>query len=275
MNGRGSVFKTLTWFMVPLLAAFVAGCGGGAGEGDQSDPAQLTSPGAGIGVGGAGRGPAPIDLRTAGNFVILARTEITNGPTSAIIGNVGLSPATGAAIDLTCAEVTGVIYTVGAAGPPCRVRNASLLSAAVADAVNAFENDGKGRAPDYTGLGGGNIGGHNLGPATYKWSTGVQIPANLTLTGGPNDVWIFLITQDLSVGSGVQIILAGGALPENVYWLTLAADADVDIGMNAQFKGVIMSETSIVMRTGASIVGRVLAATAVNLDQNAITQPSR
>jgi hypothetical protein len=121
--------------------------------------------------------------------------------------------------------------------------------------------------------GGGNIGGLNLLPATYKWSTGVQIPTNLTLTGGPNDVWIFLITQDLIVSSGVQIMLAGGALPQNVYWLTLAADADVNLGATSQFQGVIMSETSIAMKTGASIIGRLLAATAISLDQNTVTQP--
>jgi hypothetical protein len=47
----------------------------------------------------------------------------------------------------------------------------------------------------------------------------------------------------------VQIILAGGALPKNVYWQTFAA---ADIGMTSKFSGVILSQTSIAMKTGAS-----------------------
>jgi hypothetical protein len=202
--------------------------------------------------------------------VILAESAITNVPSSAVTGNVGLSPATGAGIGLTCVEVTGVINSVDAAGPlPCRVTNPVGLTAAIGDKGLAY-TDATGRAPDYTELGGGNIGGLNLGPATYKWGTGVLIPANLTLTGGANDVWIFQIAQGLTVSSGVQIILAGGALPQNIYWATFAA---ADIGTTAQFKGVILSQTSIAMKTGSSLDGRLFAGTAVTLDQNRVTQP--
>ena len=97
-------------------------------------------------------------------------------------------------------------------------------------------------------------------------------PANLTLTGGANDVWIFLIENDLIVSSGAQIILAGGALPQNVYWLTVIKA--VELGANSQFKGVILAETVIVMKTGASIDGRLLATNAVNLNANRVTQPA-
>jgi len=49
-----------------------------------------------------------INLRSAGNYVILAGSEISNIPTSAITGNIGLSPAAGSMI-------TGfsMIYTTG------------------------------------------------------------------------------------------------------------------------------------------------------------------
>ena len=110
-----------------------------------------------------------------------------------------------------------------------------------------------------------------LPPATYRWSTGVQISANLTLQGGPNDVWIFLIEHDLVVGPGVQIVLMDGALPQNIYWVTLVDN--VEIGAGASFAGVILAETSIDMKTGASINGRLLAAQWINLDGNTVTQP--
>ena len=152
--------------------------------------------------------------------------------------------------------------------------NASRLTTAKNDGVTAFF-DAKGRAPDYVDLGGGNLGGRNLGPATYNWNTPVVIPSNLTLTGGPDDVWIFQIWQpdpdaiSVTVGSGVQIILAGGALPQNVYWQIGAAD----LGPGSQFKGVMIADFSIAMRTGASIDGRVLAGSAADLDQSRVTQP--
>ena len=272
-----------------LLSTFIAGCGGGgdatvaagpSASGGASTGASasggsamaITS--AGVqgngGVGGIGKGPTPVNLRSAANFAILAQSAITNVPTSAVTGDVGLSPATGAGIGLTCVEVTGSVYSVDAAGPlPCRITDATRLTAAISDKGTAY-TDAAGRSPDYTELGGGNIGGLNLGPATYKWGTGVLIPTNLTLTGGPNDVWIFQIAQGLTVSPGVQIILAGGALPQNIFWQTFAA---ADIGTTVAFNGVILSQTSIAMKTGASINGRLFAGTAVTLASNAVTKP--
>jgi hypothetical protein len=268
MNRIERLFKPLMSVTPLLLAALLAGCGGGD---DRIGASASTAAGMGTGAGGAGRGPAPVNLRAAGNFVILASSQITNVPTSAVTGDVGLRPATGAGIGLTCAQVTGAIYTVDAAGPlPCRVTDATRLTTAIGDKGTAY-TDAAGRAPDYTEVGAGNIGGLNLGPATYKWSSAVVIPTNVTLTGGPNDVWIFQIAQGLTVSSGVRIILAGGALAKNVYWQTFAA---ADIGTTSKFNGVILSLTSIAMKTGASINGRLLAGTAVTLDQNKVTQPA-
>lgn len=264
----------LLWLIPLFMGAVLAGCGGGGSGGSDVFGGVASTPtaaGTGTGVAGIGRGPAPVNLGAAGNFVILAQSAVTDVPTSAVTGNVGVSPITGASIGLTCAEVTGTIYSVDATGPlPCRVTDASLLTAAIGAKGTAY-TDAAGRAPDVTELGAGNIGGLNLGPATYKWSSNVLIPSNLTLTGGPKDVWIFQIAQGLTVSSGVQVILAGGALSKNVFWQTFAA---ADIGTTAKFSGVILSQTSIAMKTGASIDGRLLAGTAVTLDHNAVTQPA-
>ena len=271
MNRFGSFSKLMPWIPALLLTAAVAGCGGG-GDGKGFPKANTavgppTAAGVGTGVAGAGRGPSPVIMGTAGNFVILARSTITDVPNSAVTGNVGLSPAPGSALLLTCAEVTGVINTVDAGGPlPCRVTDSVGLTTAINDQGTAY-TDATGRAPDYTELATGNLGGLNLGPATYKGSTGVIIPSTLTLTGGPNDVWIFQIAQGLSLSSGVQINLAGGALAQNVYWATFAA---ADLGTTSQFKGTLLSQTSITMKTGATINGRLSAGTAVNLDTNTV-----
>jgi hypothetical protein len=275
MNGK--TFKPLTWSIALLLAVVVAGCGGSGGGGSSSAASTPTAPGAGTGAGGAGTGPSPVNLGGAGNFVILAKSAISTVPASAITGNLGLSPAAASFITgftlvadatnqfSTSTQVTGQVFAADYAVP-----TPSNLTTAVLDMQAAY-TDAAGRAPDYTELGAGNIGGLNLGPATYKWGTGVLIPSNVTLTGGPNDVWIFQIAQDLTVSSGVQIVLAGGALPKNIFWQTFGA---ADFGTTSHFEGVVLSQTSITVHTGASVNGRLLAQTAVTLDQNMVTQPA-
>ncbi|HTF14456.1 MAG TPA: ice-binding family protein, partial [Burkholderiales bacterium] len=183
MNRFENLLKPPMWSVALLLAAFAAGCGSSdSGGGSAAATPAPTAPGAGTGVGGAGQGPAPVNLGGAGTFVILAQSAITDVPTSAVTGDVGLSPRTGADIGLTCVEVTGVMYSVDAAGPACAVMNPSLLTAAI-DAKGTAYTDANGRAPDYTEVGAGNIGGMTLPPAVYKWGTGVLIPTDVTLSG--------------------------------------------------------------------------------------------
>lgn len=278
MNRFGSLSKLMPLIPALLLSVAVAGCGSsgsgsGGGNGFPSSRAG-NAPGQGTGVGGAGRGPAPVIMGSAANFRILAQSAVSDVPTSAITGEVGLSPAAGTFVTgLTCPEVTGSsatpihVATAGGANiAACSFIDSSALTTAVNDAGTAY-TDANSRAPDYTELGAGNISGLNLAPATYKWSSSVLIASNLTLTGGPNDVWIFQIAQGLTVSPGVQIILAGGALPQNIYWATFAA---ASLNTTSKFKGTILSQTSIGMQTGATINGRLFAGTAVSLDQNAV-----
>ena len=129
--------------------------------------------------------------------------------------------------------------------------------------------DAAGRAPGVTELGAGNIGGMTIGPGVYKWGTGVLIASDVTLSGGSTDVWIFQIAQDLTVSSATKVILAGGASPKNVFWQVAGL---ADLGTTAHCEGVILSQTSITLRTGASINGRLLAQTAVTIDGSTVTQ---
>lgn len=215
---------------------------------------------------------APVSLGTAGTFALLTKTGITDVYASAINGDVGASPITGAAIGLTCGEVmTGIIYSVDAAGPPCKITNAALLTTAVGDMETAY-TDAAGRTfPDFIDLGTGEIGGQTLVPGLYKWGTDVLISTDVTLSGGPNDVWIFQIAGGINQASATRVTLAGGALAKNVFWQSAGA---VSIGTTAHFEGVILAKTMVAVKTGASVNGRLLAQTAVTLQQNAVTQPA-
>lgn len=231
-----------------------------------------------VGIGAAGAagasaetlGLAPVDLGTAGSFAILSKAGVTDVYASAITGNVGASPITGAAIHLACDEVTGLIFSVDAAGPACKITAPSYLSSAVGDMGTAY-TDAAGRVnPDYVNLGAGEIGGLTLTPGLYTWSTDVTLSGDVALNGGPNDVFIFQVAGDIRQASAKNVTLTGGARAENVFWQTAG---EASIGTTAHFEGTILSSTLIAMKTGATINGRLLAQTAVTLQSNTVNKP--
>jgi hypothetical protein len=145
------------------------------------------------------------------------------------------------------------------------------LTTAVGDMETAY-TDAAGRpGPNFTELGAGDISGLTLVPGLYKWGTGVSINTNVTLKGGPNDVWIFQIAGGITQANGTRITLINGALPKNIFWQSFGI---VALGTTAHFEGVILSKTAITLNTGATINGRLLAQTAVTLNASTVTQPA-
>ncbi|HEY5043019.1 MAG TPA: ice-binding family protein [Verrucomicrobiae bacterium] len=221
---------------------------------------------------------SPVNLGTAGNFVILTKSGISTVPPSAITGNIGVSPInstaiTGFALSLTAAspfatstQVTGNVYAPDYAAP-----TPANLTTAIGDMQTAYTDAAGRTSPDHTELGSGQIGGLTLDPGLYKWSTDVLISSDVTLNGGPNDVWIFQIAGKITQASGTRIHLTGGASAANIFW---QAFGDVSLGTTTHFEGIILAQTSISLDTGASINGRLLAQTAVTLDANTVTFPA-
>lgn len=220
----------------------------------------------------ASKGPVPVSLGEAAPFAILSQSGITNVYQSAIVGNVGTSPITGAALLLTCGEVVGETYTVDAAGPlPCAVADATLLTLAVGDMGLAYDDAAGRLSPDFTELGAGEIGELTLAPGLYKWATGLFIITDVTFSGGPDDVWILQVAGTLNQANGTQVTLAGGAQAKNIFWQVAGS---VTLGTNAHFEGIVLGKTMIAVKTGTSVTGRLLAQTAVTLQKNAITEPA-
>jgi len=213
---------------------------------------------------------APVDLGTARHFVILTESGITDVPGSAITGNVGVSPITGAADHLTCAEVTGEVYSVDAAGPaPCNIIDPTDLTAAVDDMHTAY-TDAAGRAPTTTNLDGGNIGGLTLRPGVYNWTTDVKIASDLKLRGGMKGVWIFQIAGNLNVDNAVKVVVRRSALSRHIFW-QVAGEAT--LGTGSHVEGIVLSKNKVTMGTDASVKGRLYAQTALTLQMNTITAP--
>ncbi len=216
-------------------------------------------------------GPAPVDLGDAEGFAILSKTGITNVYQSKIVGNVGTSPITGTSLLLTCEEVTGKIYTVDAADNlPCATVDATSLTSAVGDMGLAYDNAAGRVAPDFTEMGAGEIGGMTLVPGLYRWSSDLKISTDVTLAGGPNDVWIFQVAGKLNQSNSTRVTLTGGALAKNIIWQVAGS---VTLGTDAHFAGIVLGKTLIAVNTGTSVTGRLLAQTAVTLQKNAITAP--
>lgn len=254
------------WLMALLSVVFMAGCGGDDDNGGGS-------PAAGSAIC---QGSSCVSLGTAANYVILAKSGIANVPTSAVTGDIGVSPIdstsiTGFALDLpagsafsTSSQVTGKVYAPDYAAP-----TPANLTTAVSNMETAY-TDAAGRAAGTTELGAGNIGGLTLAPGVYKWTTAVTIPTDVTLSGGATDVWIFQIAGDLTMSAAKQVILSGGAQSKNIFWQVAGS---VSIGTTANFKGIVLCQTDITLQTGASVNGRLLAQTAVNIDATTVTQP--
>ena len=224
-------------------------------------------------------GPAPVDLGTAGNFVLLSKAGISTTGATKITGDIGVSPidstaitAFGLTMDVSgeystttpTTLVTGKVYAADYAVP-----TPAKMTTAISDMETAFTDAAGLAIPDFTELGAGNISGLVLVPGLYKWGTDVLITgAGVTISGGANDVWIFQISGGLTCAGAVT--LAGGAQAKNIFW-QVGAGASFDTG--AAFQGIIMAATKIVFNTGATLTGRALAQTAVTLDANAITEP--
>jgi hypothetical protein len=219
-----------------------------------------------------GIGPMPVSLGQADTFAILSQTGITDVYRSAVVGDVGTSPITGAALLLTCEEVSGNIYTVDAAGPqPCSVPDATFLTAAVGDMGYAYDDAAGRTSPDFLELGAGEIGGLTLAPGLYNWSTNLMLSSDITISGGPDDVWILQVAGNLNQANATRVTLAGGAQAKNIFWQVAGATT---LGTNAHFEGIILDKTMIAVNTGTSVNGRLLAQTAVTLQMNAITAPA-
>jgi len=268
----------------PTSGSGGAGSGGAGSGGAGSDGgANAGSGGTNAGSGGSSddggtlaEGGMPVDLGAAADFAILAKSGISTVPESEITGDIGVSPAAASYITgfslsadatnvfATSTQVVGQVFAADYAAP-----TSTNMTAAISDMESAF-SDAAGRAPDVTELGDGDIGGMSLEPGTYKWTTGLMVPTDVTLTGDANAVWIFQIAGDLKVSNGKKVTLAGGAQPENVFW---QVSGEVTIGTTAHFEGTALSQTAITLGTGASVNGRLLAQTSVDIDSSTVVQP--
>lgn len=235
--------------MAFMLAASLAGCCK-----DDDDSNNSLSVLAGL----TGGNEPPITLGSLSGFRILAGSTVANtGPTS-VDGDIGVWAGT-AVTGFPPGTLTGTIYTGPGAGP---------AQTAQSDLTTAY-NEAAGKPPGTSVS--GNIGGLTLAPGVYTSSSSLAISSgDLTLTGlgDSNAVFIFQIASTLTVTSGRQVILTGGAQAANVFW---QVGSSATLGTGSDFSGIVMALASITLETGATLHGRALASTGgVTLDSNVV-----
>lgn len=226
-------------------------------------------------TGGSSEQLEAVELGTAGNYVILAKSAINNNPTSAFTGDLDLSPMaesfitgfsqTSATGYSTSDQVTGRIYAADMAEP-----TPANLTTAVENMITAYDDAAGRTAPDFVELYTGEIGGKTLTPGLYKWSNTVLITDDVIFSGDENDVWILQVAENVTMSSALNITLIGGAQARNIFWQVAG---EVTIGTTSHFAGIILSMTGITLNTDASLNGRILAQTAAIFDANTVVEP--
>ena len=209
-------------------------------------------------------GQLPIDLRSAGLFVVLAGSEVASTGATILNGDLGLSPGS---------AVNG--FPPGVVNGTQHVTNPTAAQAQL-DLTTAY-NEAQGRSTNPISMP-GNLGGLTLAPGLYKSSGGAMISgtgssAILTLDAGGDAtaVWVFQMASTLQTDSGTSIVLSGGAQASNVFW---AVGSSATLGTTSSFAGTIMADQTITLNTGATLNGRALARiAAVNLDGSEVTLP--
>jgi hypothetical protein len=224
-----------------------------------------------------------VPLGSCSNFAILASRAITNIPASAITGDVGLTPDTGANISgfsdpSTCPEVTGNVYAVDATGPACALIDPVLLANAKTDAEIAFINARAAVRGTPQAIS-GDLNGLTLYPGLYESGSSLEISPGgflyLDAQGDGNAVFIIRSATSITTEATSEVVLTNGAKAANVYW---TAGSAVTLGTSSIMKGTLLAGTSVSLLTGANLEGRALnqgaAAEAITLDACTITVPS-
>ena len=188
-------------------------------------------------------------LGTVQPFAVLGASAVTCVVSSAVTGDLGISPN-------NASSITG--YPV----PPCTV--AGTIHAADGVALTA-QNDlatayntlaSQACTADLTGQDLGTVG--VLTPGVYCFTSSAPLTGALTLDaqGNPNAAFIFKIGSTLTTATGSSVSVINGGSACGVSW---QVGSSATLGTTTNLLGNIVALTSITGNTGAIVTGRALA----------------
>jgi hypothetical protein len=221
----------------------------------------------------------PLDIGTAGDYVLLAEAAIT-GPSVLIDGDIGCyktaAAITGYALTMdgdgdysTSSSVTGQVHA-----PEYSSATKNIMKQAVKDMVaahdDAMSRPSTDSSYDRVGVAAGGIGGQTLLPGVYTFSSYINIATDLTFKGGPDDVWIIKTANYIVMTAAMDILLVDGAQAKNIFWV---AENYVSLGANVDFAGIILSKGYTTFGNPVSHDGRILSQTAITIPGASIVEP--
>ena len=204
-------------------------------------------------------GASAVTLGTAGPFVVLGGSAVTNTGPSVLNGDLGVAPGTSLVGFGLPAVVNGATHG-----------NDAVAGQAQNDLTIAYGVAAGQPIPLGNDLTGQDLGGLTLTPGAYSFSSSAQLTGQLTLDAGgdPNAQFVFEIGSTLTTASGSSVRVINGGSPCNVFW---QVGSSATLGTTTAFSGNVLANTSITLNTAATVQGRLLASSgAVTLDDNVI-----
>jgi hypothetical protein len=201
---------------------------------------------------------ANVPLGVAASFAVLGASTVTSTGTTAITGNVGVSPGTAITGLLPAAVTQGSIHY-----------DDSVAMQAHTDLVTAYGDAAGQVSPPANDLTGTNLGGLVLTPGVYHFDTSAFLDGTLTLNGA--GYYIFQIGTTLTTGSSSVVAAINGADAATIFW---QVGSSATLGTSSVFIGSILADQSVTATTTAVVAGRLLALVgAVTMDTNTINYP--
>ncbi|KAJ1628277.1 hypothetical protein T492DRAFT_875458 [Pavlovales sp. CCMP2436] len=201
----------------------------------------------------------PVNLGTAGDFVLLTKSGISSVPASVIVGDIGVSPISATAMTgflmtadssntfSTSAQLTGKAFAADFVSP-----TPSKMTTAIGDMETAYTDAASRPFSNDTNLNvmAGLITGTTFTPGVYTWGSDVAFSSDIYLSGSADDIFIFQTSGNVVVGAGAKVILipdgSGGGTPTaaTIVW-QVAGYLKVDAGAHLETAATLISTTII------------------------------
>ena len=185
---------------------------------------------------------SPIDLGIASEYVVFTGAALTTAATR-IRGSTGMGSSTN--------ELEKTVDDIKAAFDDVSSRSTTVdktTDGAVTFGSKAFD-----------------------APGIYKFGGAVNIAANaiIKLVGEVTDMFIFQSDGTFTFGADVEVVLEGGLVAENVYWV----GASAAVGANTHMEGTFLAPGAVTIASGVTMNGVILAqGVATSAHENFLTQ---
>jgi hypothetical protein len=198
--------------------------------------------------------PAPVALRSAASYSVLAANSVANTGLSTLAGDLGVT---------TVDTITG--FPPGIVSGTTHNADASATQAQT-DLATAYA-DADGRTPSSSFS--GDLVGRTFHAGVHHTSAAVALTGTVTLDGenDPGSVFIFQVDAAMNTAAGSSVALVNGAQAANVFWQVQGA---VGTGALASLSGTVLTSAGITLGNGTVLHGRALSSGSVTLSTSTI-----